>query len=176
MIDVSRRLFLGGVATAISVRPSPGRAAVPILYGTGTHDDAPALNAWMRGDPIRVLDDDLRIAGDGYKIVGAQLLVGSTIMAREIPLALDQCVIRAMDTLEGEVISLNGDHRIGGIEVIAGQRTTYAVSCVGGTTHIDYIGIDMRRAKAYSAAMRIDGMLSQTSAFAHDDQYELHAT
>lgn len=82
-MNFTRRLFLGGLATALAATkvPMSDRAfgSVPVLHGDGKNDDAPALNAWMRGDPVRIVRNvTAAVVGETYAIKGATLLLGST--------------------------------------------------------------------------------------------------
>lgn len=54
-MNISRRLMLGGLATALaaSITRLDLDDNTPVLIGDGVHDDAPALNAWLKGEPIR---------------------------------------------------------------------------------------------------------------------------
>lgn len=82
---VSRRGFLGGVLTGFAVVALPDVALskpIPILWGDGKHDDAPAFNALLRGERVHVKADGAIIeVGDGLAVIEKGVfLLGSTVM------------------------------------------------------------------------------------------------
>lgn len=85
--SLSRRSFLGGVLTVVasSVLPIFPAHSLPILYGNGEDDDAPALNALLRGDPFVAEDNTLsvtRVNYHGASIQNGLFAVGSPLVAK----------------------------------------------------------------------------------------------
>lgn len=105
-MEMSRRLFLGGlvtIAAATQVRAVDRR---PILWGDGIHDDAPALNAWLRGEPVRIMDDAFALQGDDCTIDHARLLISETIDLRKggRPLVMTNCLIKTLPNFRGDAM------------------------------------------------------------------------
>jgi hypothetical protein len=97
----SRRLFLGGMASLAVATTVKTATAVPTLWGDGVHDDAPALNALFRGDPIRVLNGRV-IEGARPAVVDAKLLLGSTLLIDRVEdFLLVRSTLRAMPGFDG---------------------------------------------------------------------------
>lgn len=77
-MNVSRRLFLGGVLSLSAASTVKTTTAVPTLWGDLKHDDAPALNALFRGEPIRVMRGKA-LEGGRPALVGANCLLLSPV-------------------------------------------------------------------------------------------------
>ena len=77
-MDFSRRLFLGGTAALAAASFIKTAVEVPTLWGDMIHDDAPALNALFRGDPVRVLSGKA-LLGERPALIGSRHMVGSTV-------------------------------------------------------------------------------------------------
>lgn len=107
----SRRLVLGGMASLAVAATVKTAATVPVLWGDGIHDDAPALNALFRGDPIRVLNGRV-IEGERPAVVDARLLLGSTLAVGSTgSFVLSRSTLTAMPGFKGEwlIDILGGD-------------------------------------------------------------------
>lgn len=78
MTAFSRRLFLGGTIALSTFGVVKTRVEVPTLWGDLVHDDAPALNALFRGDPIRVLAGRV-IEGENPVVADASMLIRSPL-------------------------------------------------------------------------------------------------
>lgn len=87
MIDISRRSFLRGIiavsATAVITPKLQSLKLLdtcPILYSDGIHDDAPALNALLRREEVRIENDLVKVAnGEWCSISGGNFLINDTI-------------------------------------------------------------------------------------------------
>jgi len=91
-LDITRRLLFGGLATFVAAAAIPlsrGALVLPTLVGDGAHDDGPALNAWLRGEPIRVLTDRVSFSGDRLAIDHADLAVRESIIFAGASRSLD---------------------------------------------------------------------------------------
>lgn len=87
-MDVSRRSFLGGalmIAAASLVPVAAFTNPVPILWGDGEHDDAPALQALIDGKPFEVAGSGFiaRGFGDNYELMGGKFLLGQGLHFRD---------------------------------------------------------------------------------------------
>lgn len=87
-MDVSRRSFLGGALTIAAASLVPVVAftdPVPVLWGDGVHDDAPALQALIDGKPFEVAGSGFiaRDFGDDYELRGGKFLLGCGLHIRE---------------------------------------------------------------------------------------------
>jgi len=83
-IDITRRSFLRGIvavsATAVIANKLP-LPNCPILYSDGFHDDAPALNALLRGDEIKIESELVQItSGEFCAIKGGNFLINNTVI------------------------------------------------------------------------------------------------
>jgi hypothetical protein len=82
-MKTTRREFLGGAIALTGALAVPGvaLASIPKLYGDGVHDDAPALNALLAGEPV---DADgaiaIREGGSVHLKNGATYAIGSTLV------------------------------------------------------------------------------------------------
>lgn len=117
MVDISRRLFLGGaiavVAAAVVSRPAD---AVPRIVGDGVHDDAAGLNALFNGMPVQI-DNECVQAMDGVIALSAgHFLIGSPIT-----------VTRRRDIIvSGGFFEARGDFTGRGVIELEGcERTTW---------------------------------------------------
>lgn len=78
---ITRRFILGGLATTFGASLVKVRTEVlPEIVGDGEHDDAPGLNAWLRGERVRfrggaraIADGQRFILADGHFGLGSQL-------------------------------------------------------------------------------------------------------
>lgn len=87
-MDVSRRSFLGGALTVAAASLVPVAAftdPVPVLWGDGEHDDAPALQALIDGKPFEVAGSGFiaRGFGDSYELKGGKFLLGQGLHFRD---------------------------------------------------------------------------------------------
>ena len=91
----SRRLMLGGLLSIGGVRTLPAIGGVlPILWADGLHNDTVALNAWLRGEPVKLgRFGRFSYVGDTYNIRGACLCLerGITAPSSGITLNIDWC-------------------------------------------------------------------------------------
>lgn len=111
-MDFSRRLFLGGLATAFAASKvgmsDRAFASIPVLYGDGIRDDAPALNAWLRGDPVKIANARAGIIGERYLIQRANLAIGSTVRAENVSIDMFECHVRALPGFRGDTLMYIG--------------------------------------------------------------------
>lgn len=128
----SRRLFLGGLASLGVAATVKTAVFVPTLWGDMIHDDAPALNALFRGEPIRVLNGRA-IEGDRPALVGGRLLLASPLFLKDVSNAvLAKASLTAASGFDGECLVC-----------IDGAR-----DCVFSTLHFDTSNILHKRAHA----------------------------
>jgi hypothetical protein len=83
-VITDRRSFLRGmvglVGATVLVRPS-GFLGLPTLWGDGITDDAPALNALLRGEPVHIVADTARVARQRQVFLnGGKFAIGSPIV------------------------------------------------------------------------------------------------
>lgn len=110
MTAFSRRLFLGGLVGLAASSVVKTRTEVPILWGDLTHDDAPALNALFRGDPVRVLRGRA-ILGEKPMLAHASCLVASTIkIPKDAGITMLRNTIRTTTDFEGPILHFAGGH------------------------------------------------------------------
>lgn len=99
----SRRLFLGGSVGLVAASFVKTSTSVPVLYGDLIHDDAPALNALFRGDPVRVLSGRA-LEGERPSLLDAKCLLGSPVIIRARQSLIHKCHFEAAEGFEGRTI------------------------------------------------------------------------
>lgn len=110
-MNLSRRLFLGGLATVAAVAASPLRPYTPVLWGDGVHDDAPALNAWIRGEPVRILRERTGLSGERYAISDATLGLRSPLfMPKGAILHMSNTTLLTLPGFEGRAVVIMPSH------------------------------------------------------------------
>lgn len=110
MTDFSRRLFLGGLVGLAASSVVKTRTEIPTLWGDMAHDDAPALNALFRGDPVRVLRGRA-ILGERPMLVDASCLVASTIkIPKDAAITMLRNTIRPTTDFEGPILHFAGGY------------------------------------------------------------------
>jgi len=84
---VNRRTFLKGVAGAVALMLAPAPihklaerfAPRLVLWGDGVHDDAPALNAMLRGEDVEVRDSAAHVEPGMVWLAAGTYRLGSTL-------------------------------------------------------------------------------------------------
>ncbi len=103
MVDVSRRLFLGGALALVGASVVSGEALaspIPRIVGDGVHDDAPGLRALISRQPVRIEDAVYAINDDGSIDIGnGHFRLGSPLVFEHVEgLCVRNCtIIRARD-------------------------------------------------------------------------------
>lgn len=131
MGDMNRRSFFRLVAGA-ALAPVAAQAAsilpdVPILWGDGVHDDAPALNALIRGEVIEFAQPEM---AHGVGWFGDYLNLPDGVFYLEDTIRFDQGA--------GKVVRANNWTVYSGhdgplIDPISGHATMYTLSVWGHT-------------------------------------------
>lgn len=87
MVDVSRRLFLGGAlalsAATILSREVVASETVPTLYGDGVHDDTAALQAMLDQRPVIIEGEAVRSEGTIYLRSGIYLISRPLVITKD---------------------------------------------------------------------------------------------
>ncbi len=86
MVDVSRRLFLGGALALAGAKILEQTAAaessgIPTLYGDGVHDDTVALQALFDRKPVRIEGQIVADVQEGM-LQGGDFVISDTIHIR----------------------------------------------------------------------------------------------
>lgn len=103
MVDVSRRLFLGGALAIASASVAPAADAVlaplPRIVGDGVHDDHAGLTALFHGEPVNI--EGAVVSRIGHSAIqfqaGAIFCVGSPLVLDTDSLFLDGGHFRTSD-------------------------------------------------------------------------------
>ena len=89
MVDMSRRLFLGGAlaltGTALVPNPpAPSPQSLVTLYGDGIHDDTEGLMALLNGIPVQLDYVGVKVVEEGnIDMRGGVFLVSKTLIIEE---------------------------------------------------------------------------------------------
>ena len=88
MVDVSRRLFLGGalaLAGAAVLAETEALASVPRIVGDGVHDDTAGLQALLNGAPVRIENDVVSVPAEGVILLqaGTYLITNPLLIGRD---------------------------------------------------------------------------------------------
>jgi hypothetical protein len=100
-----RRSFLKGILTLGVISAVPmSRLIVPVptIWGDGIHDDAPGLNALLRGDRF-IVEADGVIAEDGV-IQGGTFLIRAPLVINRFDVFLTKCRFTAAPDFQGEFL------------------------------------------------------------------------
>ena len=77
------KLMAGAALAPVAAKAAAILADVPILYGDGVHDDAPALNALIRGEVVEFMQPDMAVGvgwvGDYLRMPSGAFRVRSTV-------------------------------------------------------------------------------------------------
>lgn len=108
-MSLTRRFFLGGALalTAAAALPKlPALAGYPVIHGDGIHDDAEALNALFRGDPVIIEGEAVQIGPDDTaSLKGSKHLISDTLhvgFRRDVDMR--GCTIVTTDDFRGDFV------------------------------------------------------------------------
>ena len=106
MKTVDRRTFLRGVLTVVGAQVIPANAiTLPILYGDGIHDDAPALTALLNDRPYHCENAKIIHQQDtSTQLANGVFLVKTPIKITGNFKTISDCRFIASDDFEGDII------------------------------------------------------------------------
>lgn len=95
---LTRRDLFRGIAAAsvLAAVPALAKPGYPVIHVDGIHDDADAINAWLRGEPV-IINGNLSQLRDGEPAVfpSGSYLIGDTIRI-DRPIVWSHSVVRLM--------------------------------------------------------------------------------
>lgn len=111
-MNITRRLVLGGLLGLSAASVLRNDDSTPILWGDGVHDDAPALNALLRGDPIRTAREMGVVQGEHPSLRSGTFLVKSRVVVSRDTLMSDVSLIAAPDFTDECLMFIKHPHRL----------------------------------------------------------------